>query len=1092
MNKTIKYSLGSEGEFVIENYNHAKLFTNFFPGIAGVWGIPMWVFYVNRGQGITSFGIEGKNKAIMEFQPANKAYRMTSLHGFRTFIKVKQGAKTIFYEPFQNNLPNKAFKLQQKMIITSHDLTLEETNLTLGISVRVNYFTLPEESYAALVRCVTVKNISRSKSLNCELIDGMPAIIPFGHNDWLLKNMSRTAEAWNQVSNLENKAPYYNLKVAISDTPRVEHVTEGNFYFSFSREGKKLKLLDPIVRPTCIFGSSSDLVLPEGFLEQRNFKVPLKQTSSKKTPCAMSLAAFSLKAGAQKEITSLIGNIRSLKHLNSIVHHSLAEGYIQGKAQRNKEIIDEIKNFVFTASSSREFDLYCGQTFLDNVLRGGLPISMETRDGKIVFNVFSRKHGDPERDYNYFVLAPTYLSQGNGNYRDVNQNRRNDIWFNQDVKDSSIVDFFSLIQADGYNPLVTKGTMFCLDEPQKLSELLKGYVKSAHLEQLRELLTGNFSPGELLSDIEQKGIQLTASPKDFLCHVLAFCRKHQLAEHDHGFWVDHWTYNLDLLESFFSIYPEEKRRVLLENNAFSFYHNAHYVLPRDQRYVLTSYGPRQYHSIAKGKISAGKDGENNKLKTEGGSGSVYYTNLFGKILCIIANKAASFDPGGIGIEMEAGKPGWYDALNGLPGLTGSSTAETFELKRLCVFLLQALEELGLSDNFEFKIFEELFDFILDLSEIVAAEYDAVSFWKKSNDLKENYRSRIREGISGREKTIALSNVRNFLKEVINRTDKAIAHAKDKNGLYVTYFVHEVTQYEMLEGVNPQGLPYIRPLNFRRRALPLFLEGFVHALKVAKSHNEAAKIYEGVKKSAIFDKKLKMYKVNASLSKETEEIGRARIFPPGWLENESIWSHMEYKFLLELLRCGLHKEFYENFKTTLVPFLNADSYGRSILENSSFLVSSAYEDSHLHGRGFVARLSGTTAELVHLWLMMNTGERPFYLDKEGKLVLSLKPVLPGWLFTKKETAAAYFDKNNRWQQIVLPKNTYAFNFLGSTLVVYHNPKRLDTFGARKAVIERIVIHYPHQKEITISAAVILSEHAENIRSNKASRMDVFLA
>jgi len=36
----------------------------------------------------------------------------------------------------------------------------------------------------------------------------------------------------------------------------------------------------------------------------------------------------------------------------------------------------------------------------------------------------------------------------------------------------------------------------------------------------------------------------------------------------------------------------------------------------------------------------------------------------------------------MGIEMEAGKPGWYDALNGLPGLFGSSVGETAELIRL--------------------------------------------------------------------------------------------------------------------------------------------------------------------------------------------------------------------------------------------------------------------------------------------------------------------------------------------------------------------------------------------------------------------------
>jgi len=54
VNKKVRYYLNKNGEFVIENYHLAKPFSSFFPGIAGLWGIPAWVFYVNRGQGIAS------------------------------------------------------------------------------------------------------------------------------------------------------------------------------------------------------------------------------------------------------------------------------------------------------------------------------------------------------------------------------------------------------------------------------------------------------------------------------------------------------------------------------------------------------------------------------------------------------------------------------------------------------------------------------------------------------------------------------------------------------------------------------------------------------------------------------------------------------------------------------------------------------------------------------------------------------------------------------------------------------------------------------------------------------------------------------
>jgi hypothetical protein len=70
---------------------------------------------------------------------------------------------------------------------------------------------------------------------------------------------------------------------------------------------------------------------------------------------------------------------------------------------------------------------------------------------------------------------------------------------------------------------------------------------------------------------------------------------------------------------------------------------------------------------------------------------VYYTNLLTKLLVIVQNKFASLDMSGMGIEMGGGKPGWYDAMNGLPGMFGSSMAETYELLRLLNYIIEILE-----------------------------------------------------------------------------------------------------------------------------------------------------------------------------------------------------------------------------------------------------------------------------------------------------------------------------------------------------------------------------------------------------------------
>jgi hypothetical protein len=222
----------------------------------------------------------------------------------------------------------------------------------------------------------------------------------------------------------------------------------------------------------------------------------------------------------------------------------------------------------------------------------------------------------------------------------------------------------------------------------------------------------------------------------------------------------------------------------------------------------------------------------------------------------------------------------------------------------------------------------------------------------------------------------------------------------------------------------------------------------------------------------------MYKVNADLSQESDEIGRTRIFPRGWLENESVWLHMEYKYFLELLRCGLAKEFFTEIRGALVPFLDPVVYGRSILQNSSFIASSAHEDKNLHGQGFVARLSGSTAEWLHIWLVMNMGLDPFRLDDNHRLTLRFDPLLPSWLFTPKA-------------QGEFAAGTYSFKLFSKTMVTYHNPRLKDTFGTNGAKAQKIVLTYPSRKKVEVSGGQLGEFHARDVRQGAVDRIDVFL-
>ena len=65
---------------------------------------------------------------------------------------------------------------------------------------------------------------------------------------------------------------------------------------------------------------------------------------------------------------------------------------------------------------------------------------------------------------------------------------------------------------------------------------------------------------------------------------------------------------------------------------------------------------------------------------------------------------------------------------------------------------------------------------------------------------------------------------------------------------------------------------VKVLEFNQIPLSPFLEGPVHALRAAVSMVEAEKIHRAVKASELYDRKLKMFKLNAPLTKESYEIG----------------------------------------------------------------------------------------------------------------------------------------------------------------------------------------------------------------------------
>ena len=669
-----------------------------------------------------------------------------------------------------------------------------------------------------------------------------------------------------------------------------------------------------------------------------------------------------------------------------------------------------------------------------------------------IFYVYSRKHGDLERDYNYFSMLPEFYSQGNGNFRDVNQNRRCDTFFAPFVGRENIKEFYSLIQLDGYNPLGVEMLTYQLgkDEADHIS----------NDPELVDFITRPFTPGALwrkLKKLEGKDFD-----EDKFELIIDKAESTVNGNFGEGYWSDHWTYNLDLIEDYLEVYPEKEKELLYEE-AYTYFLSQVNVNDRFKRYEKTPNGIRQYHALNE---KSRRNTEEKLVRADYGKGDIYKVSLMEKLLLLCATKFAALDAYGMGIEMEGGKPGWYDALNGMPGMLGSSMAETYELSRMLSYTMAALEKYPR----EAELTKELKDFIIRLGQIAeenayvsAADGEVIDFWNQINDAKEAYRNDVYQGISGEKELIKTGELIQILETFAGIVKHGIEKACRLSGeICPTYFTYEVPEYEETE----EG---IKPLKFEVKMVPLFLEGPVRYLKLDSGMSRKKALYDNIRHSDLYDKQLEMYKVNASLENASYELGRARAFTPGWLENESIWLHMEYKYLLELIRSEMYEEFFEDFHKAAVPFLDSKVYGRSIYENSSFIASSKNPNEKYHGKGFVARLSGSTIEFISMWKRMMFGKNIFRLEN-GELTFKPEPAIPDYLIPEDKTVTA--------------------TLLGRTQVVYEMDEKKDCIPGQYHVAG-ICLTYENESIAEIDAEGVTGQMAEDIRNGRVREIHIKL-
>ncbi|MFU8792520.1 MAG: cellobiose phosphorylase [Acholeplasmataceae bacterium] len=1008
--------------YTIKDYQKQKPFSSFLSGVAGHTGIPLWSFYVNRGQLMASFGVTNKNGAIMEFYPANQSYHYVSKIGFRTFVKVDANV----YEFFKEKNPN------QSLTIRADQVSIEESNESIGIKVRVTYFTLPNEPLAALVRKVDIINLD-AKAKHIELVDGLAQILPSGIDYGSYKAISNLLQSW-MSSIHESNHIFYKLRATTGDSAEVSDVVDGNFYMTFGID-QPLYISDYKL----VFDEDTSLETPYGF-NHHTIETLKKtaQTHVNQVPCAMTCASLHLKD--QQTFFSLIGYAHQKEAIFDIEKRLNFE-VLSEKEVENTELHNQLVEPIETHTSLPLLDAYFNQCYLDNVLRGGTPWVIDTKTDKIGYYLYSRKHGDLERDYNFFHLEPSFFSQGNGNFRDVLQNRRNDIFFEPNIGDFNIVQFGSLIQADGYNPLSIEGVEFSFEGT--LDAFEKG---------LSAILKKPFTPGMVATKLFELNLDIYSNLQTILKQSTPVIK----ASFGEGYWEDHFTYIYDLVDGYLSVFPDALIPLMFEKT-YPFFVSPAKVLPRSQKYVLTkAHTVRQYGALKHW------EGAPRWLSNEQGQLKI---NLFGKLLTLVLNKYGHLDPLGIGLSYEANKPGWNDAANGLPGLFGSGVSESMELLKIVKFLKDVAHTHSKQVVTLLKSTETLAHKYMKIH--AETDYD---LWDQRMTALENYREQLNQS-----QHISLQQASHYV-PIIELIEKTLIEALDKakkiSAIYPTYLTYEADKYENIvddkgqDVIGDYGLPLVKVTSFKLKTLPHFLEGPARYLKSHSDATEGKKIYEAVKKTGLYDDALKIYQTSESLDDCSHEIGRLRAFTPGWLERESNFLHMTYKYLLGLLKSGLYNDFFSEIENNYTCFMDPKRYGRSPIENSSFIATSSNPDPKKHGQGFVSRLTGSTAEVLSMWRYMFLGDH-LYTLKDNQLIFKLSPKLPKTFF------------NN---------GKISFKLFNHTTVTYFNPNHLDTFDLN-TVITKIVIHKDGDL-CEVHDDHVAGKWARDIREQRIEAIDVY--
>ena len=756
-----------------------------------------WMFISSNGG--LSAGRKNAEYALFPYYTDDKITEAAEITGSKTILRVHQGGNVHLWEPFSDRYDNQHLVSRNLYKnIYGNKILFEEINPDLNLTFRYQWSS--SDIYGFVRQCTLVNH--SDKEVKIEVLDGIQNIMPSGVHSDLQNAASNLVDAYKK-SELEKETGLgiYVLSAIIVDRAEPSEALKANIVWSLGLDNPRYLLSSRQLKP-----------YRQGIPVREELDVRGEKGAY------LLYADIDLSAGAEKQwlliadvnknhsaLARLSESIRQEEQLDQLIMQDIQAGTnrliglnaaADGLQQTNDSYQDarHFSNTLFNIMRGGIFDnnyqiekwdfsAYLRQAS-KKAFSGASHLLQELPEVFSLFQLreialnsqdedfkrlsleylplkFSRRHGDPSRPWNKFLINTRSEVDGakildyEGNWRDIFQNWEALAHSYPRFIESMIHKFVNATTFDGYNPYrVTKG----------------GF------------------------DWE------TIEPDDPWSYI--------------GYWGDHQIiYLLKFLEFFENHVPGALQEYF--NQRIFVYANVPYRIkpfaemlqdPKD----TIEFDRESDHEIRERRSRLGADGAILLDK----SGAIHRVNFIEKILASLLAKLSNFIPEG-GIWMNTQRPEWNDANNALVG-NGVSMVTLYYLRRFLHFFRQQFADTKLG---QVLISSELATFFHQVSETLAAHSyllaDEISDRDRNliltglGEAAADYRSKIyASAFSGARESINLQDLRRFVDLSLQYLDHSIAANERPDGLYHSYNLMAVPREdevsiaylsEMLEG-----------------------------------------------------------------------------------------------------------------------------------------------------------------------------------------------------------------------------------------------------------------------------------------------------